>query len=241
MLPKLNLMSSTKCSHEFTGTIIKEETIKSLQKKTIPNTAVLEVEDSYPGYYGLADQQTQPNFIYLLTKNEYRFEEVKRIEKKIKQKCKDQFYISSASLEIQNKPMPAIRVKRLVTYDHLKDIMAYLQDEDVEFVQSKKVIELKSIIKTDKVFWVEKADKGIYMDLFEKEIGYIQLPKQLTWKSFETVTFMVKNNWLGKGFDAALGHFNRKKGVEEVVRIYSKENSVELLATIREVYLRMIR
>lgn len=234
-------MSSTKCSHEFTGTIIKEETIKSLQKKTIPNTAVLEVEDSYPGYYGLTDQQTQPNFIYLLTKKDYRFEEAKRLEKRIKKYCKDKFYISSASLEIQNKQWPAIRVKQLSSYDHLKDIMEFMQDEKVEFVQSKKVIDLKSIIRTDKVFWVEEADKGIYMDLFEKEIGYIRLPKRLKWKAFETVTFMVKNNWLGKGFDAALGHFNRKKGVEEVVRIYSKENSEELLATIREVYLRMIR
>ncbi|RLD23112.1 MAG: hypothetical protein DRI54_07755 [Bacteroidetes bacterium] len=234
-------MSSTKCSHEFTGTIIKEETIKSLQKKTIPNTAVLEVEDSYPGYYGLADQQTQPNFIYLLTKKDYRFEEAKRLEKRIKKYCKDKFYISSASLEIQNKQWPAIRIKQLSSYDHLKDIMEFMQDEKVKFVQSKKVIDLKSIIRTDKVFWVEEADKGIYLDLFEKEIGYIRLPKRLKWKAFETVTFMVKNNWLGKGFDAALGHFNRKKGVEEVVRIYSKENSVELLATIREVYLRMIR
>lgn len=234
-------MSSTKCSHEFTGTIIKEETFKSLQKKTIPNTAVLEVEDSYPGYYGLTDQQTQPNFIYLLTKKDYRFEEAKRLEKRIKKYCKYQFYISSASLEIQNKDWPAIRIKQLSTYDHLKDIMEFMQDEKVEFVQSKKVIDVKSIIRTDKVFWVEETDKGIYMDLFEKEIGYIRLPKRLKWKSFETVTFMVKNNWLGKGFDAALGHFNRKKGVEEVVRIYSKENSVELLATIREVYLRMIK
>ena len=234
-------MSSTNCSHEFTGTIVKEETIKSLQKKTIQNTAVLEVEDSYPGYYGLTDQQTQPNFIYLLTKKDYRFEAVKRLEKRIKKYCKDKFYISSASLEIQNKQWPAIRVKQLSSYDHLKDIMEFMQDEKVKFIQSKKVIDIKSIIRTDKVFWVEEVNKGIYMDLFEKEIGYIRLPKRLKWKAFETVTFMVKNNWLGKGFDAALGHFNRKTGVEEVVRIYSKENSEELLTTIREVYLRMIR
>jgi len=114
-------------------------------------------------------------------------------------------------------------------------------DEDVQFIQTKKVLELKSIIKTDKVFWVEEVSKGIYFDKDEMEIGYIQLPKRLKWKTFETVTFMVKNNWLGKGFDAALGHFNRHKGVEEVVRIYTRENSVELLETIREVYLRMIR
>jgi len=234
-------MSSKNCIHEFTGTVIKEETVKSLQKKTIPNTAVLEVEDSYPGYYGLSDQPVQPNFIYLLTKKEYRFVEVKRLEKKIKTYCKDKFHISSANLEIQNKQWPAIRIKNLKTYDHLEDIMDFLQDEDVQFIQTKKVIELKSIIKTDKVFWIEEVSKGIYFDMDEKEIGYIRLPKQLKWKTFETVTFMVKNNWLGNGFDAALGHFKIQKGIEEVVRIYTRENSVELLETIREVYLRMIR
>jgi hypothetical protein len=234
-------MSKNNCLHEFTGTIIKEETVKSLQKKTIPNTAVLEVEDSYPGYYGLSDQPAQPNFIYLLTKKEYPFEEVKRMEKKIKSQCKEKFHISSAMLEIQNKLWPAIRIKNLKTYAHLEDIMDFLQDEDVEFIQTKKIYDFKSIIKTDKVFWVEEVKKGIYLDQDEREIGYIRLPKSLKWKSFETVTFMVKNNWLGKGFDAALGHFNRHKGVEEVVRIYTRENSVELLETIREVYLRMIR
>lgn len=234
-------MSSKKCLHEFTGTIIKEETVKSLQKKTIKNTAVLEVEDSYPGYYGLTDTPTQPNFIYLLTKKDFKFEAIKRKEKKIKTYCKDKFHISSAMLEIQNKMRPAIRIKNLKTYDHLKDIMDFLQDENVEFVKSKKLLELKSIIKTDKVFWVEEVKKGIYLDQDEKEIGYIRLPKRLKWKTFETVTFMVKNNWLGKGFDAALGHFNRHNGIEEVVRIYTRENSVELLETIREVYIRMIR
>jgi uncharacterized protein (UPF0297 family) len=234
-------MSKNNCLHEFTGTIIKEETVKSLQKKTIPNTAVLEVEDSYPGYYGLSDQPTQPNFIYLLTKKAYSFEGVKRKEKKIKTYCKDKFYISSAKLEIENKLWPAIRIKNLKTYDHLEDIMDFLQDEDVAFIQTKKLYDLKSIIKTDKVFWVEEVQKGIYLDKDEKEIGYIRLPKRLKWKSFETVTFMVKNNWLGKGFDAALGHFNRHNGIEEVVRIYTTQNSIELLETIREVYKRMIR
>jgi len=234
------VMNSDKCLHEFTATVIKEETIKSLQKKNIPNTAVLEVEDSYPGYYGIFDQQSQPNFIYLLTKKGYRFEELKRIERKIKKRCKAEFCISSAILELHNKETPAIRIKNLKSYENLKNLIEFLDDEDIEFVKSKTIMNFKSIIKTDKVIWVEEAKKGIYMDKEEREIGYIVLPKQLKWKTFETVTFMVKNNWLGIGFDAAIAHFNRHDGVDEVVRIYTRQNSVELLETIRDVYLRMI-
>ena len=233
--------SSTKCLHEFTGTIIKEENVKTVQKKNIKNTAVLEVEDSYPGYYGVLHQDTQPNFIYLLTKKHFRFEEVKRIEKKIKKSCKDRFNISTATIDIFNQQRYAIRIKNLETYDHLPKIMDLLADNEVEFIRTRKIFDLTTIIRTDKVFYVEKIKKGIYFDVDEKEIGYITLPKHLGWKTFETTTFMVKNNWLGKGFDAALGHFNRHDGVEEVVRIYTLENSSELLETIREVYLKMIR
>jgi len=234
-------MNSNKCNLEFCGTIIKEETIVSLNEKIIPNTAVLEVVDSYPGYYGLSHQDKQPNFIYLLTKDNLRFEKVKRLEKKIKSYCKETFFLSTAAIELYNSSHPAIRIKGLKTYNHLKDIQEFLKDEGVNYIKNRKDLTETAIIKTNKVFWLEEYSKGIYLDKDEKEIGYISLPKRLKWKAFETVTFMVKNNWLGKGFDAALGNFNRRTGIEEVVRIYTLENSPELLKTIQEVYFRFSR
>lgn len=232
-------MEPKSCDLEFSGSILKEETIKAVLQDKITKTSVFEVQDAYPGYYQMLEQQQRPNFVYLLTKKSYRFEEVKRIESS-KRPFHDHFDISTAKLMIQNKSYPSVRLKNLESYDHLNQIVNFLDVQGVKFEKPKKVPETKTLIKTDKIFWLEETEPGIYLDKEEKEVGYISLPKRLKWKKFETTTFLVKNNWLGKGFDAAVGHFNRHWGIEEIVRIYTQKNSPELLKTIREVYLRMI-
>ncbi len=229
------------CIHEFTGSIIKEETLKTLHDKGVDKAVVYEVEDSYPGYYGLEDEEMRPNFIYLPTKRKFRYEEVKRIESRIKKYCQITFDMTSGSIQIFNERRSAFRIKYLENYDHLKDIQEFIQEEGVSFIKKEKKIHKKVLIKTDKVFLVKELENGIYMDQEENEIGYITLPKHLKWKEFETLTFQVKNNWNGKGFDAATAHFNRHMGIINVVRVYSKENSYEFLRSIQEVYERLIK
>ena len=108
-------------------------------------------------------------------------------------------------------------------------------------MKAKKKIHKRALLNTDKVFLVKEGENGIYLDEEEKENTYLQLPKHLKWKEFETITFQVKNNWSGNGFDAALAHFNRHEGIIDLVRIYSKENSFDFTRTIQEVYQRFIK
>jgi hypothetical protein len=234
-------MKSSECIHEFTGSILKEETIKTLTKVGLEKTLIYEIEDSFPGYYGLESQDLRPNYIFLPTKKVYSYEEVKRVEGRIKKYCNETFDIASASIDIFNEIVPAIRLKYLENYDKLRDIQMFLKEEDILFKSQKKNIHKKVLLQTEKVFLVKETDTGIFMDQEEKENSYISLPKHLKWKEFETITFQVKNNWRGNGFDAALAHFNRHAGVIDVVRIYSKENSYEFSRTIQEVYERFIK
>jgi hypothetical protein len=238
---KNNAMKTSECIHEFTGSIVKEETLKTLSKVGMDKTVIFEVEDAYPGYYGLEDQEMRPNFIYIPTLINYSYEEVKRIEDNIKKYCKENFDLSSASIDIYNELIPAIRIKYLLNYDKLKDIQMFLREEGVIFLSKKKKIHKCVLLKTDKVFSVKEMENGIYLDQEEKEITYITIPKHLKWKEFETITFQVKNNWSGNGFDAASAHFNRQDGIVDIVRIYSKENNFAFSRTIQEVYHRFIK
>jgi hypothetical protein len=234
-----SIMSTSTTELELTGSILKEETIKAILRDKFKQTSVLEVQDAYPGYYQMLEQANRPNFIYLLTRKKYRFETIKRLES-LERPFPDSFHISTAQLKILNKTYPSVRLRDLETYDNLQKIIDFLGDHGVKLEKPFKIPKETIMIKTDKVFWLRQVEKGIYMDKLEKEIGYISLSKSLSWNKFESTTFMVKNNWLGKGFDAALGHFNRKDGIEDVVRVYTQNNSLELLKTIRDVYLRMI-
>lgn len=234
-------MNTSNCLHEFTGSILKEETIKTVTKVGVEKTLVYEVEDSFPGYYGLEDQGMSPNFIYIPTKKKYSYEFVKRLEHTIKTYFQESFDLSSASIDMFNEVIPAIRLKYLKNYDKVKDLLMFLREENVSFIKSNKKIKKRALLKTDKVFLVEEKNHGIYLDEEEKENTYLRLPKHLKWKEFETITFQVKNNWNGNGFDAALAHFNRHAGIIDLVRIYSKENSFEFTRTIQEVYHRFIK
>ncbi len=234
-------MSASNCLHEFTGSIIKEETIKTLTKKGIPKTVIYEIEDAYPGYYGLEDQEMRPNFIYIPTKENYSYEDIKRLEKQIKLYCNETFDLSLASIDILNDMQSSIRIKYLQNYDHLIDIQMFMKEEGVNFLKNGKKINRKVLIKTSKVFLVKETEKGIYFDQEESEIAYFELPKRLKWKEFENVALDVKNNWDGIGYDAALAHFNRHNEIVDLVRIYTKENDFKLLNKIKESYLRFIK
>lgn len=229
-------MNSSECLHEFTGSIIKEETIKPIPKKGLPKTGVYEAEESYPGYYGLEDEGMGTNFIYLTTKKTHSYEEIKRMESRIKKHCDYNFDLASGSLDIYNSLRPTIRIKYLDSYDNLKDLQMFMKDEHIKFEKREKGVHNKTLIKTDKVFLVKEMEDGIYLDQDEEEIAYIRLAKHLKWKEFESLTKQVKNNWSGKGFDAALAHFNRYKSIEELVRIYSKDLNIEFLKNIQKAY-----
>lgn len=229
-------MNASDCIHEFTGSILKEETIKTLVNIGLDNTLIYEIEDSYPGYYGLEDEAMRPNFIYLPTKQSESYENIKRVEATIKKYYNERFDLSSASIDIFNDLVPAIRLKYLDNYDKLKDIQMFLKEEGIRFRKAKNKFHKTVLLKTDKVFLVKEEENGIFMDQEEMENSYITLDKHLKWKEFETITFQVKNNWNGNGFDAASAHFNRHSGIVDLVRVYSKENSYDFSRTIQEVY-----
>lgn len=234
-------MSNSECLHEFSGSIIKEETIKALPKKGISKTGVYEAEDSYPGYYGLEDEGMKTNFIFLTTKKKYSYEEVKRTENRIKKYCNYEFDLSSGSLDMFNRSQPAIRIKYLDSYEHLLDIQLFMKEEHIKFAKQEKKFHQKVLIKTEKVFLVKEQEPGIYFDQEEEEIAYLNLTKHLKWKEFESVTKQVKNNWSGKGFDAAIAHFNRHREVVDLVRIYSKDLNIAFLKDIQKAYDRFIQ
>jgi hypothetical protein len=163
------------------------------------------------------------------------------MEAQIKKYCQISFDMTSGSIQLFNDRRSAIRIKYLENYEHLKDIQLFIQEEGVKFLRKEKKVHNNVLIKTDKVFLVKELENGIYLDQEESEIGYITLSKHLKWNEFETITFQVKNNWNGKGFDAATAHFNRHFGIVNVVRVYSKENSFDFLRSIQEVYERFIK
>ncbi len=231
-------MEKEKLLLEITGYIVKEEVVKDLNNFDFGDVAVYEVENYYPGYYRGLVYEEKPNFIYIKTNETYSYETIKRVERALKSKFNFPFDLAFASLKLFNENTPCIRVKYLNSFEDFKVLLNALKKTELKLAKLERTFHDKAIIKTDKVFLLEQQHELIFMDMEEKENGYIILPKHFAWKDFEKLSLTVKYNWDGQNFDAAQGIFKRHQGIQDVARIYTKENSLDFMKQVLKAYQR---
>ena len=223
---------------ETMGAISKEESLVALKDNVLPNTWVLEALEPFPGYYHLNSQMARPKFIYLMTKSHHGIEEVARISQYIRSSSREYFDSAPATITIYKDTFPCIRVRDLGNYRFIKDLQEAYEKKGIRFIKKLKTLKDPALIKTHKFFELKELKNGIYLDRAEPEMGYIQIPAEIDWKTFETITFKIKNNWDQGSFDAALGTIYRRTEIQDVVRIYRKELEEDYLLGLRESYLK---
>lgn len=221
---------------EVTGCIKKRERLSSLKSNIISNTCVLESLQPFPGYHGknLPDE-SEPRSLFFLITNNYSFEDIARITKKIAKKFEYDFNASIGSVYIQPYTYHCIRVKYLASFSLLPQLQELLIQEGVKFFKYK-TIDYQSIIVVYKNFLVEEQEQGIYRDLENKSKFYIELPEKLDWDTFSQFTFHIKNNIIDNNFDAALGVFYRLRGIVDMVRVYDRDPCIEKMRSLKSRY-----
>ncbi len=222
---------------EALGGIIKEEKLYSVNEKVLFNTLVLESKEPYPGYHHALPTETVPRSVFMVTKELLTREEVTRLSQKIKVYADFAFEAVTGEVYIHNTMYPCIRVKNLDKYEQIAELQSMFLNEGVSFRKGTEISH-KAIIKIKKTFLLGENEDKIFCDKLEDYQGYFILPKQLSWKLFEKITYNIKNNWDGKHFDAAIGYFYKDFEILDVVRIYHHSNSTEILSKLRELYLK---
>ena len=104
----------------------------------------------------------------------------------------------------------------------------------------KKKISGAGIIEIKKNFELEKMAEGMFKDLEDPLMYYLQIPKHLNWSLFSEITTSIKHNLDDLSFDGALGAIYMKE-ITEVVRIFARDMSVDDLQKLRERYLEELR
>jgi len=221
---------------ETIGFISKVENVNTVEHNIIPNTLVLEAAEPYPGYHG-ANLPTDkpPMSIFLITKEEYTFEEILRTAEKVKLLININFNAVYGGLKIFNDNYYSVRLMGLKRFENISTIQEGFEKEGIKFLKSKPVIDC-AIIKIHKTFKLKEISKGIYEDINEQDMNYIQIEKKIGWKDFQNVTFSIKNNIENANFDAALGYIFRNSGIIDIVRIYGKNNSIDFIEKLKAAY-----
>jgi hypothetical protein len=230
------MISETMPTIETVGTILKVETLTTLTESILNNTLVLENIEPFPGYHG-SNLPTEPipHYLYFILNKKYATERIIRITQSIKRYFKPEFDATAGRICIYNDQFYCVRVKDLKSFANIAELQSCYYDEGLRFMK-KKNISGPALIRLNKYFILQKLEEGIFLDLEEPRMHYLQIPLQLRWKLFEKITYTIKNNFDNPNFDSALGSIFLKE-VIDVLRIFAKEWNIDRLRDLRKKYL----
>jgi len=221
---------------EVFGGLAKRENLITLNEHVMPNTLVLESELPFPGYHGKnLPQEPVPNALFFVTSKMHTIEKVIRATSDIKKYFHHPFDAAAGKICIFNNTYGCIRIRGLESFDHISELQVKFIDLGFTF-KKKKSIHAPCIIQLKKSFVIETISEGLFKDLEDMSMYYLQIPRQLKWEMFESITKKLKNNMDNANFDAALGSIYYQ-GVKDVVRIYAQDITTERLQSIREKYI----
>ena len=225
---------------ETMGTISKVEKLKTLDTNILENTLVLEEIEPFPGYHG-ANLPTgyNPRAVYLVNKKKFSTVKIHRMTQEIRKTVKFDLDGTAAEICINNNVFNCIRLRNLPSYSVIPELQKNYMHEGMKF-RKKNNISGEAIIELKKHFELERMDDGIYKDLLDPFMFYLEVPRHLNWHLFLEITTSIKHNIDNLNFDAAVGAIYLKD-IIEVIRIFAKDMSLEDLRIIRKKYVDEIR
>ena len=222
------------------GKIVKKETFRSVLDETFSDRLILENMEPYPGYNGTTiPDNLEADSIFAIFKVNYNDERVIRAIQHVKIKFDHQFDAAPGTVRYQNKAYNFVRFKHL-RYNLVGDLVRLFSETGIEFRKESKVAPYESLIEVRKFFNMEENMDGIYQDLDDKNISYLQLPQLLSWNNFEKITMNIKYNMDDRNFDAAQTSVYSNEGLIDFVRIFGIECCQGKLLHIHGKYLEAI-
>ncbi|MBN2611828.1 MAG: hypothetical protein JXB00_09765 [Bacteroidales bacterium] len=224
------------CKHiESLGILTKEVKFNTVKDNIVPNTLVLETLMPYPGYYGeYLPTDTKPEDIFLINDKRYPSDSIFRTIKRVKKFLSASLDAAPCKIIIYNDQYYGIRLKKIGSYEIIKELQQWFIDENIKMMKFKN-INADGLVNIKKLFLLERINHGIFQDMDEPLIYYLEIPSELSWSLFRKITFSIKNNIDNNNFDAARA-FIYLDGITDFVRVYLMHADIERLHEIRNCY-----
>lgn len=222
------------------GSIAKVEKLETLNNNILENTLVLEEIEPFPGYHGAnLPSGYNPTAVYLILRKKISTVRIMRITQHIRKYFKPGFDGTAAQISINNDLLHCIRLRNLESYAIIPELQKNYTHEGLKFMKKRK-IHGAGVIEVKKNFELEKIEDGIYKDLEDPLMYYLQIPAHLNWSVFLEITTSIKHNLDDLSFDGALGAIYMKE-IIDVVRIFARDMGMSDLQKIRQRYLEELR
>lgn len=227
---------------EHFGSLEKLEEFTTLTHNIVPGSLVFESLSPFWRYYNEDPKDYSQLYIYLIVNQTHEVFEVIRAFQKVKEELPFKFDVAKAFVKFNDRFYNALRVRHLKDYEHIVEIQEAFSRYGISpLMSSYNQKRFTALVTLKKMFSLSKLSEGIYLDAYEENHAYLEIPQTLTFDQFADLTQKVKYNWLDSKFDAALGYFIQKQKVIDVVRVYSDNLKIEFLNDIRKLYLQKLK
>lgn len=227
---------------EYFGTLEKLEEFTTLTQNIIPGSLVFESLNPFWGYYSEDPGDYHQLYVYLIVNRTYAVFDVVRALQKVREELNIDLDAAKAFVRFNDRHYNAIRVRHLDGYHQISEIQEAFARNGISMLMAsdkQKKVSVHVILK--KVFCFSNISDDLFLDAFEANHAYFEIPKALSFDEFAVLTQKVRNNWLDSKFDAAMGYYMRKQKVVEIIRIYSEKMDANYLAEIKKLYLSKIK
>ncbi|HUX55080.1 MAG TPA: hypothetical protein VMV56_11745 [Williamwhitmania sp.] len=216
------------------GYITKQEQLSTTAAYASYDSLILSVTKPFPGHEGSMALDSKPTYIYLgvdqpTTDNK---EHIFRITKSLRQTYNGEFDACPGRLTLYNKFQPAIRVM-LSEESSVADIIALFKLHGITFSKNQPIAPYISMVNVYKFFELTNIAEGLWTSNKNPNCKYFQISSFLSWSDFEKVVMEVKKAPEFGNFDFAQAAMHSRYGLDDFIRVYSKDATVEHLQALR--------
>lgn len=214
------------------GLIEKKEHVHTLKMKSLKKYLVLESVDPFPGAH-IRHKSHFVKFYYLAIKPDRLDQDIKIAAQSAEGQISEEVSSALGEITIDNKSYYVMRLRNISENVFPRLIKAY-EYEGINMYPFEKSLHGDAWMKVRKFFHLEEIEEGIFTDLDDPYIGYLQLPRKLDWDELEKLTQNVKKETSHSNFDKALGTIYKGGEPVEVIRIFSPNMTEDVLKQISE-------
>lgn len=212
------------------GNIIKKEYVCNTRIKSLKNYLILESTDPFPEAQ-FRHKSEFVKFYYVAIKTEKLDQDIKIAAQSAEGQMEVEVASALGEIQVKNKTYYAIRLRNITSQMLPRLIKAY-EYEGIHMHPFEENVSDYAWIQVRKFFHLEEIEEGIFTDLDDPLIGYLEAPRKLEWEELEDLTKKVKEETHYPNFDKAMGTISKHGEPKDIIRIYEPHMSEDVLKDI---------
>ncbi|MBW6491937.1 MAG: hypothetical protein K0B15_12165 [Lentimicrobium sp.] len=227
------------------GGLVKTESLTCLEDSSLMhNACLLEARKPFSGYYNDVPGAKRPLYLYLVLEHsiDYTAETIIRATEKVKSEASFTFDAAFGSVHFFDRTCPIIRVRDLGSYGNIRELQELYKAAGLEYRKKvKSFTDEEGLITLNKLFYLSELGDGMWIDRSQPHHAYFLIPRHLDFETFNKITTEVKYDTSLLYFDAAYAWYFEGKGIQNMIRIYREDLTIEKITAIRDRYLSIIK